>query len=279
MNRRHAKKLLISSVLESEPRLRPGHSPTLVTGFHSTRTARLVLGTTAGGVETLPFPATSRQAGESEQIRSRSRDRPQAGMGARRPRSPDRGVAAGVRPIIRDMTNRRVDATARLDDLVETAKGFAHPARLRILAMLAEGELCVCQLTAVLELAPSTVSQHLSVLSRGGLVADRKDGKLVFYRLRKDGAAARCCRRCSASRPPAPLRRRIARVVTRLRRIPITTLCAAELDLEAVGVRQPAVPPPGHRGRDARPALPLRRQLGAQPDGRGHRPRARRRPA
>ncbi len=97
------------------------------------------------------------------------------------------------------MTNRRVDPTARLDDLVETAKGFAHSARLRILAMLAEGELCVCQLTAVLELAPSTVSQHLSVLSRGGLVADRKDGQAgLLSPAERRRRRSRCCRPCSA---------------------------------------------------------------------------------
>ena len=128
---------------------------------------------------------------------------------------------------------------------METAKGFAHPARLRILAMLAEGELCVCQLTAVLDLAPSTVSQHLSVLSRGGLVADRKDGKLVFYRLRKDGAAARLLPPLLGLMAAGADAKADRALVTRLRRIPITTLCAAELDLEAVGVRPPAVPPPG----------------------------------
>ncbi len=136
------------------------------------------------------------------------------------------------------MTNRRIDKSAEIDELVETAKGLAHPTRLRILAMLAEGELCVCQMTAVLELAPSTVSQHLSVLSRGGLVADRKESKLVFYRLREDGPAA-------ALLPP--LLDLFARgavacadraVVTRLRAIPIATICAAELGLAAIGVRR-----------------------------------------
>ena len=136
------------------------------------------------------------------------------------------------------MTNRRIDKSAEIDELVETAKGLAHPTRLRILAMLAEGELCVCQMTAVLELAPSTVSQHLSVLSRGGLVADRKESKRVFYRLREDGPAA-------ALLPP--LLDLFARgavacadraVVTRLRAIPIATICAAELGLAAIGVRR-----------------------------------------
>jgi len=143
------------------------------------------------------------------------------------------------------MTNRPTDPTVRLDDLVETAKGFAHSARLRILAMLAEGELCVCQMTAVLELAPSTVSQHLSVLSRGNLVGDRKDGKLVFYRLRKDGVAAALLPPLLGLMAAGAAAKEDRAVVARLRRIPIATLCAAELDLQAVGVRLPALPPPG----------------------------------
>lgn len=62
-------------------------------------------------------------------------------------------------------------------------KALANPARLRVLAALERGESCVCQLTAVLALAPSTVSAHLSELKRAGLLLDRKDGKVVYYRL------------------------------------------------------------------------------------------------
>ncbi len=62
-------------------------------------------------------------------------------------------------------------------------KALANPARLRILAILERGECCVCQLTAVLSLAPSTVSAHLSELRRAGFLLDRKAGKIVFYRL------------------------------------------------------------------------------------------------
>ena len=136
------------------------------------------------------------------------------------------------------MTNRSSDDSARLDELVETAKGLAHPARLRILAMLAEGELCVCQMTAVLELAPSTVSQHLSVLSRGGLLADRKEGKLVFYRLRDDGAAAALVPPLLALFSTGAVAGADRAVVARLREIPLATICAAELGLAAIGVRK-----------------------------------------
>jgi len=131
-----------------------------------------------------------------------------------------------------------MDKSTQLDELVETAKGLAHPARLRILAMLAEGELCVCQMTAVLELAPSTVSQHLSVLSRGGLLADRKEGKLVFYRLRDDGAAAALLPPLLALFAAGDVAAADRAVVVRLRQIPIATICAAELGLAAIDVRK-----------------------------------------
>lgn len=127
-----------------------------------------------------------------------------------------------------------------LGSLVGAGKGLAHPARLRMLAMLAGGELCVCQLIAVLGLAPSTVSQHLSVLARGGWVSERKEGKLVFYRI-SEGVVATAL----ATGVLDLLRDDItvledAREVARLRRIAITELCAADLDLVAIGVREAA---------------------------------------
>lgn len=70
-----------------------------------------------------------------------------------------------------------------LNRTLHVAKALANPARLRILAALERGECCVCQLTAVLALAPSTVSAHLSELRRAGFLLDRRDGKVVFYRL------------------------------------------------------------------------------------------------
>ncbi|MBI2241900.1 MAG: winged helix-turn-helix transcriptional regulator [Magnetospirillum gryphiswaldense] len=63
------------------------------------------------------------------------------------------------------------------------AKAVADPTRIRILKLLQSGELCVCQLTTVLGLAPATVSKHLSVLKGAGLVQSRRDGKWVYYRL------------------------------------------------------------------------------------------------
>ena len=63
------------------------------------------------------------------------------------------------------------------------AKAAGDASRARILKMLEGGELCVCQITAVVDLAPATVSKHLSVLKLAGLVFQRKEGRWVYYRL------------------------------------------------------------------------------------------------
>lgn len=67
-------------------------------------------------------------------------------------------------------------------------KALSDIQRVRILMMLRTGELCVCQIIAVLGLAPSTVSKHLSILSAAGLVDSRKDGRWAYFRL-PQGAA------------------------------------------------------------------------------------------
>jgi ArsR family transcriptional regulator len=134
------------------------------------------------------------------------------------------------------MTKRRIDTAPRVGDLVAAAKGLAHPARLRLLGMLAGGELCVCQMIALLGLAPSTVSKHLSVLAHGGLVSERKEGKLVFYSLRADGTAEALLPPFLTLLATAPGAGAERTLVDRLRQVPVATLCAADLDLAAVGV-------------------------------------------
>lgn len=65
-------------------------------------------------------------------------------------------------------------------------KAAADPTRVRILKLLEGGEICVCQIVAVLELGQSTVSKHLFLLKMAGLVRERQEGKWVYYAL--DGA-------------------------------------------------------------------------------------------
>ncbi len=63
------------------------------------------------------------------------------------------------------------------------AKAVADPSRVRILKLLEGGELCVCQITAVLGLTVGTISKHLAALRGAGLVQQRRDGKWVYYRI------------------------------------------------------------------------------------------------
>ena len=72
-----------------------------------------------------------------------------------------------------------------LEASVELFKAFADPVRLRLLNLLAEGEVCVCHLHEALDLPQSTVSRHLAYLRRRGLVVGRKEGLWVHYRLAK----------------------------------------------------------------------------------------------
>ncbi len=65
----------------------------------------------------------------------------------------------------------------------ELLKALAHPTRLQILDILRDGEQCVCHLEAVLHMRQAYVSQQLIVLRKAGLVADRKDGLRVYYRM------------------------------------------------------------------------------------------------
>ena len=70
------------------------------------------------------------------------------------------------------------------------SKALADENRVRILALLQGRSLCVCQIIAVLGLAPSTVSKHLSVLRQGGLLDIEKRGRWIHCRLAGDESPA-----------------------------------------------------------------------------------------
>jgi ArsR family transcriptional regulator len=71
----------------------------------------------------------------------------------------------------------------RPEDVVGVARALDDLTRLRALYALSKGELCVCQITELAGLAPSTVSRHMAVLQSARLVTSRKDGRWVYYRL------------------------------------------------------------------------------------------------
>lgn len=68
-------------------------------------------------------------------------------------------------------------------ELLDITGALSDESRVRLLFALREGELCACQLVEFLSLAGSTVSKHLSILHRAGLVTLRKEGRWVYYAL------------------------------------------------------------------------------------------------
>jgi DNA-binding transcriptional ArsR family regulator len=72
---------------------------------------------------------------------------------------------------------------SRMKSVLQITKALADRQRTRMLLLFQGRELCVCQVIAVLDLAPSTISKHLSILSAAGLVEHRKEGRWAYYRL------------------------------------------------------------------------------------------------
>jgi DNA-binding transcriptional ArsR family regulator len=68
-------------------------------------------------------------------------------------------------------------------EFMNITKALADDNRVRALLALRKGELCVCQITELFGLAPSTVSKHLSILSQARLVDSRKEGRWIYYKL------------------------------------------------------------------------------------------------
>jgi ArsR family transcriptional regulator len=79
--------------------------------------------------------------------------------------------------------NRATAELPAIDDLDALFKGVADPTRIRILNLLAAGELCVCDIVEILDLPQSTVSRHLGHLLRSELVEVSRGWKFAHYRL------------------------------------------------------------------------------------------------
>lgn len=77
-----------------------------------------------------------------------------------------------------------------MKEFLNITKALADENRLRMLMALGQGEICVCQIAELTELALSTVSKHLSVLYQAGLVNARKEGRWMYYSLPAKGTSA-----------------------------------------------------------------------------------------
>jgi ArsR family transcriptional regulator len=83
----------------------------------------------------------------------------------------------------------KADSNPSLDLLF---RALADPTRLRLLNLIADREICVCYFVEILQISQPKVSRHLAYLRRAGIVASRREGKWMHYRLAapKDQGAA-----------------------------------------------------------------------------------------
>jgi ArsR family transcriptional regulator len=125
-------------------------------------------------------------------------DRPGPGPDAR---VQGRGPCAVRKPVVRPVAGRHRDAdhegmvnsTPVEPTVVETAVqrygALADATRLRILAVLAARSCCVCDVQAVVDVAPNLLSYHLRVLREAGLIAAARRGRWIDYRVAPDAHA------------------------------------------------------------------------------------------
>ena len=81
------------------------------------------------------------------------------------------------------IVNEKMPDEEELYDLAELFKVFGDSTRIRILFVLLEAEVCVCDLAATLNMTQSAVSHQLRILKQSKLVKSRRDGKSIFYSL------------------------------------------------------------------------------------------------
>ena len=82
-----------------------------------------------------------------------------------------------------DRVNREMPAEETLFDLAELFKIFGDSTRIKILYVLFESEMCVCDIAQLLGMTQSAISHQLQVLKKSKLVKYRREGKTVFYSL------------------------------------------------------------------------------------------------
>lgn len=70
-----------------------------------------------------------------------------------------------------------------MNQLTDIANALSDPNRIRLLAACLDGERCVCQLVELIDLSNASISKHLATLRNAGLLASRKEGRWVHYRV------------------------------------------------------------------------------------------------
>jgi DNA-binding transcriptional ArsR family regulator len=82
------------------------------------------------------------------------------------------------------MARAKALPAAEIEDLSRIFKALADPSRLRLLYALTHEEMCVCDISALLEITESAVSHQLRLLRTLQIVANRREGTVLYYRLK-----------------------------------------------------------------------------------------------
>lgn len=122
------------------------------------------------------------------------------------------------------LMSRSAAAKLNVQPVSRLFKALGDETRLRIVALLVHGELCVCHLVAALDLTQPTTSRHLAVLRNAGVVESRRAGSWVYYRL-ADQADPDCERQLRTLVSAFVKRAVIGRDVARLLRVKAPQAC------------------------------------------------------
>ena len=91
-----------------------------------------------------------------------------------------------IHPALLTTVKEKLPEETELYDLAELFKLFGDSTRIRILFVLCEAEVCVCDLAAALNMTQSAISHQLKILKSGKLIKSRREGKSIFYSLADD---------------------------------------------------------------------------------------------
>ncbi len=95
-----------------------------------------------------------------------------------------------IHPARIEEARRTALGAGELEHLGNLFKAMGDPTRLRLLRALSRGEMCVCDLACFLEISESAVSHQLRLLRQLSLVANRREGPILYYRLADDHVEA-----------------------------------------------------------------------------------------
>ncbi len=88
-----------------------------------------------------------------------------------------------LKGVIMDIIDKKLPDAQTLSNLAELFKVFGDTTRIRIIAALLDGEMCVYNLSEALEMGQSAISHQLRILRSAGLVRPRREGRTVYYSL------------------------------------------------------------------------------------------------